>query len=99
MNTLLGSALSSQKRLLVMQWLKDPTAHFRPQQDGDLVSDGVCLLLIAEKLGVSPPTASAHLKILCEAGLLKSKKIGKWIFYRRDEPGIRTAKKSLREML
>ena len=99
MNTLLGSALSSQKRLLVMQWLKDPTAHFRPQQDGDLVSDGVCLLLIAEKLGVSPPTASAHLKILCETGLLKSKKIGKWIFYRRDEPGVRAAKKSLREML
>jgi len=95
----LGSALSSEKRLLILQWLKRPTENFRPQVDGDLVTDGVCLLLIAEKLRISPPTASVHLKILCDAGLLKSKKIKKWIFYKRDEPGIRAARKSLREML
>jgi len=34
------------------------TEHFRPQIDGDPVRDGVCGLLIAEKLGVSQPTAS-----------------------------------------
>ncbi len=95
----LGNALSSEKRLLVLHWLKSPTDHFRPQVDGDLVKDGVCLLLLAEKLRISPPTASVHLKILCDAGLLKSKKIKKWIFYKRDEAGIRAARKSLREML
>jgi DNA-binding transcriptional ArsR family regulator len=95
----LGNALSSDKRLLVLQWLKRPTEHFRPQVDGDLVKDGVCLLLLAEKLRISPPTASVHLKILCDAGLLKSKKIKKWIFYKRDELGIRAARKRLREML
>src|ERR1700685_440023 len=95
----LGNALSSEKRLLVLQWLKNPAGHFRPQVDGDLVKDGVCLLLLAEKLRISAPTASVHLKILCDAGLLKSKKIKKWIFYKRDEAGIRAARKSLREML
>ena len=95
----LGHALSSEKRLLVLQWLKKPVDHFPPQVDGDLVADGVCLLLLAEKLGISPPTASVHLRILCDAGLLKSRKIKKWVFYKRDEAGIRAARKSLREML
>jgi hypothetical protein len=37
----------------VFEWLKDPAANFPPQQDGDLVNDGVCGVLIADKLGVS----------------------------------------------
>jgi len=81
-------ALASAKRLLVLSWLKDPTAHFRPQTDGDLVKDGVCGLLITEKLGVSQPTASEHLRILSDAGFLSGKKIKQWIFYRRDEKEI-----------
>jgi DNA-binding transcriptional ArsR family regulator len=47
--------------------LKNPRAHFRPQVDGDLVRDGVCGLLVAEKLKVSQPTASEHLKVLARA--------------------------------
>ena len=34
-------ALSSQRRLQILHWLKDPRAHFREQRDGDLVDDGV----------------------------------------------------------
>lgn len=85
-------ALSSDKRLKVLAWLKDPRAHFPPQSDGDLVKDGVCGLFIAERLGVSQPTASVHLKILTDAGLLRAKKIKQWTFYRRDEAGIRAAR-------
>ena len=51
-------ALASERRLQVLEWLKDPIAHFPPQVDGDLVEDGVCGVLIADKLGVSQPTAS-----------------------------------------
>ena len=47
---------------VILEWLKDPRAHFRPQVDGDLVKDGVCGMLIAEKLGVSQPTASEHMR-------------------------------------
>jgi ArsR family transcriptional regulator len=89
-------ALASGKRLLILGWLKDPTAHFRPQTDGDLVKDGVCGLLITEKLGVSQPTASEHLRILSDAGFLTGRKIKQWIFYRRDEKEIAAFKALLR---
>ena len=35
-------ALANERRLMILKWLKDPTAHFPPQVDGDLVEDGVC---------------------------------------------------------
>ena len=81
-------ALASEKRLQILTWLKDPTANFPPQTEGDLVKDGVCGLFITEKLGVSQPTASEHLRILSDAGFLSGRKIKQWIFYRRDERQI-----------
>src|SRR3984893_8769197 len=81
-------ALANEKRLRILDWLKDPTAHFRPQVDGDLIKDGVCGVLITEQLGVSQPTASEHLRVLVGAGFLTGKKIKQWIFYQRDEKAI-----------
>ena len=46
-------ALASPKRLHILEWLRDPVAHFPPQRDGDLVDDGVCVTFIADKLGVA----------------------------------------------
>ena len=86
-------ALSNDRRLLILDWLKNPTKHFPPQIDGDLVKDGVCGLLIARKLRVSQPTASEHMKILLQAGLVKGKRIKQWTFYRRNESQIRAIKK------
>jgi len=86
-------ALANDRRLQILEWLKQPRRHFRPQVDGDLVKDGVCGVLIAEKLRVSQPTASEHLKILLLAGLLKAKRIKQWTFYRRDEARIRELKR------
>jgi DNA-binding transcriptional ArsR family regulator len=88
-------ALASGRRLQILEWLKHPRKHFRPQVDGDLVKDGVCGVLIAEKLGVSQPTASEHMKILLDAGVVRAKRIKQWTFYRRDEAGIRMIKKML----
>ena len=89
-------ALANDKRLLILTWLKEPTAHFPPQVDGDLVKDGVCGQRIQEKLGVSQPTASEHLRILADAGFLTGKKIKQWVFYRRDERAIAAFKASIR---
>ena len=85
-------ALGNERRLQILGWLKDPRAHFRAQADGDLVEDGVCGLLIAEKLGIAQPTLSEHMKILTQTGLVRSKRIKQWTFYRRDEERIRIAK-------
>jgi DNA-binding transcriptional ArsR family regulator len=92
-------AVANEKRLQILDWLKDPTAHFRPQVDGDLVKDGVCGQLITEKLGVSQPTASEHLRILTDAGFLVGKKIKQWVFYRRNEKSIAAFKALMRSRL
>jgi len=88
-------ALANENRLLILNWLRQPTRHFPPQRDGDLIKDGVCGLLIARKLKVSHPTASEHLKILAQAGLLRGKKIKQWTFYKRDEAQIAALKRSI----
>jgi DNA-binding transcriptional ArsR family regulator len=88
-------ALANERRLLILEWLKDPTAHFPPQRDGDLVADGVCGVLIAEKLGISQPTLSEHLKVLSRAGLVRAKRIKQWTFYQRDEDSIRAVKDAI----
>jgi DNA-binding transcriptional ArsR family regulator len=92
-------ALANDKRLQILDWLKDPTRHFRPQIDGDLVKDGVCGQLITEKLGISQPTASEHLRILSDAGFLVGKRIKQWIFYQRDEKEITAFKVLLKQQL
>ena len=86
-------ALANERRLQILAWLKRPREHFPPQTDGDLVRDGVCGLFIAEKLGVSAPTASEHLRILVQAGLLRPKRIRQWTFYKRDEKRIAEVKR------
>ncbi|HEX2094861.1 MAG TPA: metalloregulator ArsR/SmtB family transcription factor [Longimicrobiaceae bacterium] len=88
-------ALANERRLQILEWLKDPEAHFPPQEYGDLVRDGVCGVLIAEKLGLSQPTVSEHLQVLARAGLVRSKRIKQWTFYRRDEERIGEVKRAL----
>ena len=94
-----AKAMANDRRLQILHWLKQPRAHFPRQVDGDLVRDGVCGLLIARKLGVSQPTASEHLKVLTQAGLLRAKRIKQWTFYRRDEERIAEFKKALQSAL
>lgn len=89
-------ALANEKRLQILFWLKDPVEHFPPQVEGDLVRDGVCGVFIADKLGVSQPTASEHLRVLVQAGLVRAKRIKQWTFYKRDEKRIAEAKKAFR---
>jgi DNA-binding transcriptional ArsR family regulator len=88
-------ALASERRLLILAWLRDPRAHFPPQRDGDLVKDGVCGVLIATKLGVSQPTASEHLRVLAQAGLVRAKRMKGWTFYKRDAVRIRALKQAI----
>jgi DNA-binding transcriptional ArsR family regulator len=93
--TIVLKALANERRLQILEWLKDPRAHFRSQVDGDLVDDGVCGILIAEKLEVSAPTLSEHMRVLVGAGLVKPKRIKGWTMYKRDEKAISAAKKAI----
>src|SRR6185369_6884570 len=95
-NAMALRALANERRLQILAWLKDPRAHFPPQVDGDLVRDGVCGVFIAEKLGVSQPTASEHLRVLVQAGLVRPTRIKQWTFYKRDEARIAAVKREFR---
>ncbi len=75
-------ALSNANRVQILEWVKDPARHFGPDRRVD-PKEGVCGLYIAEKLGVSPATASAHLKVLTQAGFLRPLRIGKYTSVKR----------------
>jgi len=90
-------ALANERRLQILEWLREPRKHFREQADGDLVEDGVCGLLIAEKLGVSQPTVSEHMRVLTTARLVRAKRIKQWTMYRRNEAAIAAVKRAIEE--
>jgi ArsR family transcriptional regulator len=60
---------------------------------------GVCAGLIDERAGLSQSTVSAHLATLQRAGLVTSKRVGQWIFFKRNEETIQTFLKHLNDDL
>ena len=90
-------ALANERRLQILTWLKEPRRHFRPQADGDLVKDGVCGLLLAEKLKISQATLSEHMRVLVQAGLVHPKRIKQWTFYRRNDDNIKAIRTLMEE--
>jgi ArsR family transcriptional regulator len=80
-------ALSNPKRLQIMSWLRDPTAHFDAQAD-PIEEVGVCVKQIQERAGVSQSTASEFMSVLQRAGLVESTRIGPWTYYRRNDTKV-----------
>ncbi|MCX5684103.1 MAG: metalloregulator ArsR/SmtB family transcription factor [Planctomycetota bacterium] len=62
---------------------------------GFLGGGELCLCQIIEMLGLAPSTASKHMAILHQAGLVESRKDGRWIYYglagRGASPCVRSA--------
>lgn len=83
MNPILAKAmaLANPNRLHILTILAHPERHFGPGQFDE--REGVCGLYIADKLGISAATASAHLKQLVQAGFLSSVRIGKFTYFKR----------------
>lgn len=92
-------AVASDKRWQILRVLKEPAAHFPPPADGDLEKDGVSVVVIARKLKISQPTATEHLRVLHEAGLLRVRRRKQWTFYRRNETAIAALKRELADTL
>ncbi|MGO4331205.1 ArsR/SmtB family transcription factor [Cupriavidus sp. 2TAF22] len=79
-------ALANPLRRNILAWLKSPEEHFA-MQDHPL-DIGVCAGLIDARTGLSQSTVSAHLATLQRAGLVTSKRVGQWIFFKRNEQTI-----------
>ncbi len=91
--------LASPVRLQVLEWLKDPGAHFPAQVDGDLVTDGVCADYLRDKLDLAASTTSRHLGLLTDAGFLEATRKKGWTYYRRNESFIEAFVRDLEGVL
>ena len=54
-----------------------------------------CACVLLDDLDISQPTLSHHMKILCDSGLVASRKEGKWMYYRINEDGCEYASQLL----
>ena len=59
----------------------------------------MCAGVVADKLSITQPAVSQHLKILKNAGLLKSEKIGLYVHYRIDEKEVNDFKTEISNLL
>ena len=60
---------------------------------------GLCASDLEPRVHLSQPTISHHMSILTKAGLVEAKKLGQWMWYRRDETALREFALALRESL
>ena len=91
-------ALANRSRRDVLGWLAEPGCHFAHQGSGSPEELGVCVTLLAERLGASQPTMSRHLELLHRAGLVRATRVGRWTFYARDETALDDLKGWLGEL-
>lgn len=84
-------ALANDVRLDILEWLKNPETHFHEMihlPDSEQGKGYVCVSAIQEKAGITQSTISHFLATMKKAGLLSSKRIGQWTYYRRNEAFI-----------
>ena len=71
---LLFKALSDPNRLMIL----------------DMLSCGeLCACVILERLHITQPTLSHHIKILCDSKLVNGRKDGKWVHYSQNNETIK----------
>ncbi len=65
---------------------------------GMLIEGEKCGCVLLEKLDISQPTLSYHMKILCESGIVTGRQSGKWTHYSLDDAGCASALDRLKEL-
>jgi len=86
-------AIADPARRRILQALKERGASSIGKDEGLCASD------IELRVHLSQPTISHHMSILKQAGLVEAKKLGQWMWYRRNETALREFVHELRERL
>jgi DNA-binding transcriptional ArsR family regulator len=79
-------ALANPVRREILACLREPQAHFADQEFP--LDHGVCAGKIDAHCELSQSTVSAHLAALQKAGLVTSRRVGQWVFFKRNEAVI-----------
>ena len=82
-NVRVFKAFCDENRLMVLEML----------QSGEK-----CACILLEKLDITQPTLSHHMKILCESDIVAGRKEGKWTYYSINESGSRYAMELLHKL-
>ena len=64
-----------------------------------LCSGERCACELLEELQISQPTLSHHMKILCDAGIVESRREGKWMHYAVCCAGVSNVRYMLKQLL
>ncbi len=59
---------------------------------------GLCVCDLQEQLGLTQPTITHHVQVLQEAGLISTRKIGRWLYCRRKEEALDRLGEALRRL-
>ncbi len=57
-----------------------------------------CACKLLEEMNITQPTLSHHMKILCDSGIVESRKEGKWMYYSISEEGTEYARKCFEQL-
>ena len=82
-NAKIFQALSDPNRLIIIEMLQ---------------SRERCACELLENLNIVQSTLSHHMKILCDSGLVNSRRNGKWMYYSLSKDACEAAKKLLNEI-
>ena len=80
-------AVSDQTRLRILELLKRPGCCSCEAIDPR--SPGMCVCDLEKELSLTQPTVTHHLQVLREAGLIECRKLGPWVYCKRNEEAIR----------
>ena len=73
-----GDGVNYDNNAAIFKALGDPT---RLKILNMLTDQELCACMILEEFDISQPTLSHHMKILCNTGLVRGIKKGKWTYY------------------
>ena len=63
-----------------------------------LKSGEKCACRLLEEMDITQPTLSHHMKILCDSGIVKGRRDGKWMYYSVSPAGVETARQCFDEL-
>ena len=91
-------ALANPTRLRVLELLKNPSAFEGPRgANGKPL--GVTAKALLQHLRCTQPSLNEQMEILIGLGLVESRRVGRYVVYKRDEERIRQLKQTIVDQL
>lgn len=63
-----------------------------------LANKTLCGYLILDKLEITQPTLSHHMRILCDSGIVKAEKDWKWIYYSQNKTKLKELQLAIEDL-